>query len=214
STQQGRTVLFVSHNMAAVSVLCRQATYLEKGAVTYYGDAAGAIQRYAASFARREQTATDPRRRSGTGELRFTAVYPSKESFECGEEKVIHFEIRRYRQFEGKFFVAALVVNEIGADILHCDSRLVTDWFPVGECCKGRLTILTPWLKPGEYRIDLFICSNGVLDAYEDACRISVAPLLPYPGTASSEAWARGAVFGDYAFTVVPAADLTSAERP
>lgn len=46
SAKEGRTVLFVSHNMAAVKSLCQSAILLEKGEVRYNGDTAGAVNSY------------------------------------------------------------------------------------------------------------------------------------------------------------------------
>ncbi|MCI0574956.1 MAG: polysaccharide ABC transporter ATP-binding protein [Chloroflexi bacterium] len=45
----GRTVLFVSHNMAAVSVLCQQAIQLEQGQIVQIGPVADVIQAYLAT---------------------------------------------------------------------------------------------------------------------------------------------------------------------
>jgi lipopolysaccharide transport system ATP-binding protein len=42
----GRTVLFVSHNMSTVSSLCTSALYLKNGEVAYQGDIGQAIERY------------------------------------------------------------------------------------------------------------------------------------------------------------------------
>ncbi len=42
----GRTVLFVSHSMAAVSDLCSRAVVLESGTITYNGAVSGAISHY------------------------------------------------------------------------------------------------------------------------------------------------------------------------
>ena len=44
--EEGRTVLFVSHNMAAVSQLCARAVHLEGGRVFSIGPAAEVVQRY------------------------------------------------------------------------------------------------------------------------------------------------------------------------
>ena len=45
----GRTVLFVSHNMAAVQTLCQSAVLLAGGRVAYTGGVDGAIERYMAA---------------------------------------------------------------------------------------------------------------------------------------------------------------------
>lgn len=46
STSQGRTVLFVSHNMAAIRTLCTRALYLEKGRVAHDGSPEECIRKY------------------------------------------------------------------------------------------------------------------------------------------------------------------------
>lgn len=45
-SQEGRTVLFVSHNMGAIQRLCNSAVLLDKGKMITYGDAGGVIATY------------------------------------------------------------------------------------------------------------------------------------------------------------------------
>jgi lipopolysaccharide transport system ATP-binding protein len=194
----GRTVLFVSHQMQSVSVLCNRAMYMEKGQVTYAGSVGGAIDRYVSSFERPAAQLSDPRRRPGTGDFRFAAVTPSKEQFTCAEEKTVRFTIERHKPFAGKIFVSAVIHNELGLPILHCDSRMVETWLNGGERCEGQITIRSPWFKPGTYRVAMYICSAGVLDRFEDACVLDVIPLLPYPASGNEEATSSGVVFADF----------------
>jgi lipopolysaccharide transport system ATP-binding protein len=42
----GRTVLFVSHNMAAVRALCQSAMFIDRGAIAYSGEVGTAIEQY------------------------------------------------------------------------------------------------------------------------------------------------------------------------
>lgn len=44
--RDGRTVLFVSHNLAAVQALCRRGVVLEKGRLEYDGEVDGALEHY------------------------------------------------------------------------------------------------------------------------------------------------------------------------
>lgn len=46
SRGEGRTVLFVSHNMAAVKTLCRSGIYLNNGMIDFQGSVETAIERY------------------------------------------------------------------------------------------------------------------------------------------------------------------------
>jgi lipopolysaccharide transport system ATP-binding protein len=196
----GRTVLFVSHHMQSVQVLCNKGMYLEKGTCTYAGDVGGAIERYVQSFERPTAAMTDPQRRPGSGEFRFTSVTAGKEFFECGEPKVVRYRVERKKQFSGRYFVSCQVVNEIGATILQCDSRMVEHWIDGDDAHDGELIIRTPWLKPGTYRVDLFVCSAGIIDRFESAVTLVVIPLLPYPAAANSEATFDGVVFSDFEY--------------
>ena len=202
--QSGRAVLFVSHHMQSVQVLCNRGMYLESGRVKHFGSVAEAIERYVSSFSRASAAASDFTRRPGTGEFRYTRVEPAKETFTCGEEKTVRFTIRRIRDFTGRLFLSASVVNEIGAEILHCDSRMVEGWFDAEDEWEGRFVVRTPWLKPGRYRVELYICSAGVLDRFEEACHLEVIPLLPYPAAGNDEATRGGVVFADFSFEAEP----------
>ena len=48
-TRGGRTVLFVSHNLAAIASLCRRVVHLERGKVDFDGPAETGVPRYVAS---------------------------------------------------------------------------------------------------------------------------------------------------------------------
>ena len=73
----GRTVLFVSHNMAAVESLCSRGIWLAQGRVQLDGPAHEVIEAYMNSFSSAQSASkvlskTDGRR--GSGEVRFTRV--------------------------------------------------------------------------------------------------------------------------------------------
>src|SRR3954463_12524104 len=73
--QGGRTVLFVSHNMAAVQSLCKKAVYLKTGQVQEIGPVNQVVQSYLKTAAETEANPLDQRRdRQGDGSARFTAV--------------------------------------------------------------------------------------------------------------------------------------------
>ena len=196
----GRTVLFVSHHMHSVSALCNKAIYLEKGGIKFIGDVGGAIDHYVRSFQRGGTKVSDPMRRPGSGEYRVMSITPSKEFFECGEEKIIRFTLKRMKPFIGKFFISFHIVDAHGATLLQCDSRMVNHWIDSVETYDGQFTIRTPWLKPGNYRVDMFVCAAGIMDRFEDACQLEVMPILPYPQANNSEATSNGIVFADYSY--------------
>ncbi|MFZ0634790.1 MAG: ABC transporter ATP-binding protein [Candidatus Acidiferrales bacterium] len=73
----GRTVLFVSHNMAAVENLCTRAIWIDHGQVKQDGESRDVITNYMATFADTSQSTAnlkDVADRRGSGELRYTAI--------------------------------------------------------------------------------------------------------------------------------------------
>lgn len=72
SSQTGRTVLFVSHNMASVKNLCTRAILLDKGYIAKTGDPHDIIQAYISRNTVDENLSLQDRTdRGGTGDLRF-----------------------------------------------------------------------------------------------------------------------------------------------
>ncbi len=70
STQSGRTVIFVSHNMAAVSALCKNAMLLHKGEIKFTGEVDKAISIYLDD--KSESNMLNFSSRRGDGRIRFT----------------------------------------------------------------------------------------------------------------------------------------------
>lgn len=54
STEKGRTILFVSHNMQAVNLLCNKAIWLQKGKMIDNGDAKQIVNRYLGTFQQKQ----------------------------------------------------------------------------------------------------------------------------------------------------------------
>ena len=136
--------------------------------------------------------------------MRFTHVTPTKELWECGEEKIVQFSVERFKLYEGQFFVSAHIVDAYGVIVAQCDSRMVEHWIEVdgGDNYRhdGEFRIKTPWLKPGAYHLDLFVCNAGIFDHFEQACHLEVLPLMPYPAAGNDEATSRGQVLADYSY--------------
>ena len=76
--REGRTVVFVSHNIEAVQRLCSHAVLLEEGRVAAYGDTASVVSRYITQEYQRPAPGTridlSESKRSGTGDARFVSV--------------------------------------------------------------------------------------------------------------------------------------------
>src|SRR5258706_8027262 len=75
ATHGGRTVLFVSHNMASIESLCTQGMLLEGGRLVAQGPVAEVVGRYLESvLGSVGETILEREDRQGDGRLRFTRV--------------------------------------------------------------------------------------------------------------------------------------------
>lgn len=198
----GRTVLFVSHNMHAIRLLCNRGIFLRQGSVQVDGTASNAIDAYLASFAKDAETAAlTPEKRPGSGQYRITEVFWEKEVYNGDEPKVLHFTVKKYGDPVGSMNMVADIFNGAGLGICHCDSRLVGFGFDDTEELHGKFTINTPWLKPDDYRVDLYISAAGVVDKFELATTLHISPVLPYPSSAPEDA-IGAEVFADFNWEV------------
>jgi lipopolysaccharide transport system ATP-binding protein len=196
----GRTILFVSHNMQAVSILCNRSLFLQRGSIAHAGEVKRAIDLYLASFTKPGGNEQSPDRRPGSGEYRFTSARPTRDYFGSAEEKAFNFEFRRYKKPVGRMWLSAHVVDSNGAIVIHCDSRLVGILVEDCDRAAGQFRFTSPWFKPGNYRLDLLICAGGIVDLWEGACSFTISPVLPYPNSLGEDGAKLGFVFGDFAW--------------
>lgn len=196
----GRTVLFVSHQAQTVSTLCSSAIYLDSGHMVYQGDVAGALALYRDSFEKFAVSQMDPARRPGSGEIRTRAVTLSADHFDPSGPKAITIHLDSNADVIGQYYVSCHINDLNGSVIAQCDSRLVGQWFDPADPHDVTLSLNGPWLKPGRYTVDVYVCKTGVLDAWEGAAVFEVLPSNPYPELASDEAMARGLVLADFTY--------------
>jgi lipopolysaccharide transport system ATP-binding protein len=87
----GRTLVFVSHNMAAIENLCQRVVWIADGEVKLEGAPRDVIRAYLASFAAGDESCLDlhnAKERTGTGRVRFQRMEFLDENGD--EKKVVH----------------------------------------------------------------------------------------------------------------------------
>jgi lipopolysaccharide transport system ATP-binding protein len=201
----GRTVLFVSHNMASVAELCSRIIMLSAGIATEFSGVDQGIGAFLASY--KSPQGTVDVRRSGSGEYRFTNIRPSKESFDPDEPKQISFEIEQHRQTNSQPFVVLELTDSAGQVAARCDSRLHRQFID-GSTGKlhGEVVLRSPWLKPGAYHIRAQIDTGaGFMDVFDDACQLIVSGRMPYRVITSEDAIRSANVLSDFDLTMIPA---------
>lgn len=109
SKAEGRTVLFVSHNMAAVKALCNKAIYLDKGSIKLIGDTNSVINDYMShpiASNTSEILLNDYSSRRGNGEARFVTISINDGAVFLDPEKdiVIKTKIKIIKDIDSLFF--------------------------------------------------------------------------------------------------------------
>ena len=101
--KDGRTVLFVSHQVQTVTALCTSAIYLDRGRLLYQGEVPGALDLYRRSFEKFALEQKDPRSRPGSGELRAQAVEMGDDQFEPDSAKTVLIHMGKNPDLVGQY---------------------------------------------------------------------------------------------------------------
>jgi lipopolysaccharide transport system ATP-binding protein len=200
----GRTVLFVSHQLQSITSLCTKAVFMEQGQVRHYGPAEETVGEYLRYSTQKSFDArATAKRRPGSGQVRFSSVSISKDFYQCDEAKVIEFRAEPLVRYSAKVFFFCEIFDQSGAAVMFCDSRLDELWVDITNGYSGKIEIRGPWLKPGSYSVTLMICCAGVIDHFEHACKFEILPNIPYKGQWTLECEKRGVVLPDFTFEAV-----------
>lgn len=196
--KSGRTVLFVSHQAETVRALCSSAIFLQHGELKYQGPVDEALTHYRDSFDSWSEAQSTMENRPGTGEVRLRSVELTETYCEPAEPKVIRIAVDPSPGYSGTYFISTHITDLNGTVILQCDSRVAGMWFDPAREHDLTLTITNPWLKPGRYSVDVFVCRAGILDQWEGAASFEVLPHTPYAHHATPDATESGIVFPEF----------------
>ncbi|MEQ1862040.1 MAG: ABC transporter ATP-binding protein [Chthoniobacteraceae bacterium] len=156
----GRTVIFVSHNMASMQALCDRAVMLEEGRVAAQGATATVLARYLARGGEDSDTWTrDPATPADGKPLRFESARLQLEG--VAPRQLLHLELKLATTGQHRpAFVAVDILNALGASIMQAlptVTPFVADDAPRHTL---RLTIHLPPLIPGHYPLNLWAGSH------------------------------------------------------
>jgi lipopolysaccharide transport system ATP-binding protein len=211
----GRTILFVSHNMQLIPLLCKRAVLLDQGRVVQVGPAADVTSAYLGSMltdARSGDLRDKPR--TGDGRARFVRAWLVDESgaplahFTSGSDLIVRAEIE-----------STVAVPDVAAAVVVASQhgmRVVTSWtreagyrmalqpgVQTVECRFRRATF-----RPGHtLLIHLWLSDGEVLDSVENAIVVEVLG-GPEHDHLSRDSF-QGIVVFEYDWRPVPARNQT-----
>jgi len=168
-TREGRTVLFVSHNMDAIQGLTQRCLLLEGGRLEFDGTPAEAISTYLQQLSDRSALSLAERTdRTGAGEARYTAVTVGREGeagaqvVACGDRLTFAMSYQAKRELLGANFAIG-IYSDTGVCALHCSSKIAGAGFDRLPA-QGTITCVIPKcpLTPGRYYVNLSLHDRGV----------------------------------------------------
>jgi lipopolysaccharide transport system ATP-binding protein len=204
-TSDGRTVLLVSHNMAAVANLCTRAVVLRAGRVAFDGDVSHAVAEYSV---RQSQALVgdlrDRHDRAGKGEIRSTSIALR------GANGVLTRAVRPYEPFdilvsyEAKMPLADVEVSvniemPDGTRLATLYSAFKNERFDV-DAGTGTFVCRVAGLplRPDTYGMNVFLGGNHAFyDHVERAVSFDIAPHDVY-GTGRLPQWNEGPLVATY----------------
>lgn len=173
--KEGRTILFVSHNMGAVENLCRKAIYLNNGTIVNFSDSKNIISQYINDISETSAILLDERKdRHGDGRIRATrvelrsGVNNSRNVVRTGESMVLEIGYEVFSETNPENVTVALGIDDM------TNNRIITLWSKFnneifgGLSGKGEFICEVPelCLRTGSYLLHVYIESNGRLADY------------------------------------------------
>ncbi|MBN2044004.1 MAG: ABC transporter ATP-binding protein [Anaerolineales bacterium] len=181
---QGRTILFVSHSMAAILALCTRGYLLELGRGTYYPTANEAVNKYLTQLAFSENIPLDQRiDREGSGKLKFVSVRVLGEEEESLQQVVTGQKITISLQYDvggneplRNTNFGVIIFGNLGQQLFVSDTEMAgTEIAALPGRGEIKCEIPNCPLSPGDYRILVWAVSNyDLLDRVESATTFSV----------------------------------------
>ncbi|MGC3968257.1 MAG: hypothetical protein QM775_13065 [Pirellulales bacterium] len=173
---------------------------LEQGHIAKDATATEAVDHYLTTSTKVSNVATQLQR-PGSGDWRFTQVLLDKSTYDPGESINATFTLSPQTSDAPSTYLSGLLFNDREIAVCQLDSRLVGTWVHDQRLLTGSLKIDGITLKPGEYRLDLYVCTPmEIVDLFSGAATFSVSELLPYPATAGPDAVASGAVLANFSW--------------
>jgi homopolymeric O-antigen transport system ATP-binding protein len=206
-SKEGRTVLFVSHNMGAIGDLCEKAILLDKGLIVYCGNVNEGINLYTEITYQRLGLTQDLRNwklRSGSQRAKIFQAKLSwiaqQEPFAfpaIGDTLIFQFDIEREPDVDPQDIRLSISIKTItGTKVLHVTNE--DDNFIFPNAPEATITVKLPnlLLYPGSYTVSLWVGSKlyNDYDYIQDCIGFNVIQGNVLPRSFKMD-WSQGLVF-------------------
>lgn len=168
--RQGRTILFVSHNLPMIEKLCPQSVLLRDGKVSGYGDTQTVLGQYKKSIVHKTRSMELEKYedRQGIGELKFTRIQYLDEAMapletaKVGAPLTIRLHFKNITETVKKMARFSVGISNFSNDLINLDTS-VSDGRSLSIRGDGYLDFLVNRLPltAGSYLLSVFAEANG-----------------------------------------------------
>jgi lipopolysaccharide transport system ATP-binding protein len=170
SRQEGRTVLFVSHNMMAIQRLCQRVLWFNEGAVVQDGPTKQVVADYFSNdvSTARERIWNDPSSAPGNNKVRIHRAYIHPEGTDSRDRIALETPIRIGFEFwnlvaNARLSLSVVLYNQEGIIVLNTTGLRETKWLrrpaPVGRF-RSEFRLPGNLLNDGTYRVELYVVED------------------------------------------------------
>jgi len=194
-TKEGRTVLFVSHNMSAIRSLCKRVIWLENGKIKKEGDANSVTIEYEETFLK-YGGGLSPERVRKNEEIKNKEFYfkkvgifdekgNQKIAFKYDEKIVLNIELEG--KIEEKFHIVFRIYDKFGTMVFAGASAEFFNKYFTPDVRKIKIEIGPTNLTKGTYRIELLLRKGIIqgferdeIDIWDNACFFEIIECSPF----------------------------------
>lgn len=215
---EGRTILFVSHNMAAIQSICRRSLWIDRGQLVFDGDSAEAVHRYLSS--EHSSSSESPgtydltTRQQGLAsrnrvfrKMKISSGGRGTETVLMGNPLDLEIEVEKLSEIAGMYIEVKIMSEDGECRVYFCTDMRPPRTAPTPRRDHEVLVVSIPRLSltAGTYSIDLWCYEHqyGVIDSVQSAGRLIVGESDVY-GTGYRVR--EGALFFEGSWKLVPAA--------
>jgi len=176
----GRTVLFVSHNMAAVENLCKKSILLQNGRVVMTGETNDVISHYLSTQNHQLEKLSDIKDRQGNGVLKFTdglltGIDTNNQLIETFKDFKIELDYQMTIEKVLSYRIDIGINNYLGDRVAWISTDTLPENFDIQKNKISFLISKLP-LAPGDYTCNIFCeINNEIADWLNEVLPFTIA---------------------------------------
>lgn len=173
----GRTILFVSHNMAAIEQLCTKVLVLNDGTIKYFGQVREGMDYYLNTIKSLNKNLFVVENRKGNGKAQVKAISLESsrgaelQALKCGENVSINVSIIMNVARCLNVSLAIGITSISGDGLIHLSTE--TSGLDINETTSDfilKCSVPQLPLRAGTYSLNLYLASNGIVSDWLVDC--------------------------------------------